>query len=208
LPWAITGLYIFSFIELNKIFNLALSIFYIIFPILALVYLFTNLHSTSFESSRRGVSLAWINPQYPQEISCIDNAARLYKLKNGISEYWNAKKITETNKTGLLVNQFDYNLGVLHWMNNLEWYKVKPYNGKEFVKYDFIVTEIIGGNEFKKNVEKTFGEPSAQIPCEMWNILIYMRMLPGCFCPTSNLLLFELSSQGAFLLLQIFNCHG
>jgi len=173
LPWAMTGLYIFSFIELNKIFNLALSIFYIIFPILALVYLFTNLHSTSFESSRRGVSLAWINPQYPQEISCIDNAARLYKLKNGISEYWNAKKITETNKTGLLVNQFDYNLGVLHWMNNLEWYKVKPYNGKEFVKYDFIVTEIIGGNEFKKNVEKTFGEPSAQIPCEMWNILIY-----------------------------------
>lgn len=172
-PWLITGLYVFNIIRLNKRLNEALNIFYYAFPILALSYLFTISHDSSFSPSRRGVPMAWLNPAYPQDIACIDNVARLYDLDNGISEYWNAKKITELNRTGLLVNQFDYNLNLLHWMNNLEWYKVKSNNGKDYVEYDFIVTETVGGDELKKNTEINFGIPSAKMVCGNWTVLIY-----------------------------------
>jgi tetratricopeptide (TPR) repeat protein len=171
-PWLITGFYVFNFVKCysrNKIIN----IFYILCPLVLLTYLFTDSHNSSFAPTRRGVPLAWLNPAYPQEIACVDNVARSYNLKAGISEYWVAKKITEVNKANLLVNQFTYNLDVHHWMNNTQWFLDKFKEKKDYIKYDFIVTETVGNQELKKNVEILFGKPSAQIQCGLWDILIY-----------------------------------
>lgn len=172
-PWFISGFYIFNMIlHYSKSYKI-IRIFYALCPLILLIYLFTESHNSSFAPTRRGVPLEWLNPAYPQEIACIDNVARAYGLKSGISEYWGAKKITEINKTGLQVNQFTYNLDVLHWMNNTEWYLNNNNNKKDYIKYDFVATEIVGNQELKRNSEILFGKPSAQVSCGLWDILIY-----------------------------------
>ena len=167
-PWVICGLYVFEFFKKSKI----LIKLCIIIPLITTIYIFTYSFDSSFKSLRRGVPLEWINPPYHQEMSCIDNAAKIYNLKYGVSEYWSAKWISELNRSGLLVNQFDYNINPLHWMNNIEWYRDTT-SKKNYVNYDFIATENTGGDEFKKNIKKYIGPPTFEISCGVWNLFVY-----------------------------------
>ena len=172
LPWVIVGLYLFDLRGRSaRTKNISRLAYFL--PFVAVLLLMTVAHDSSFQPSRRGISLAWLYPPYPQEIACIDEVARSYNLHFGISEYWDAKKISETSKTGLLVNQFTYNFDVLPWMNNDHWYKTKAPHKNGFIEYDFVITSSDTGSEVKKNTSRYLGSPSAEVVCGTWHVLIY-----------------------------------
>lgn len=50
------------------------------------------------------------------------------KVKYGIGDYWNSKKLTALSHRNIFVNQVTYDLDIYHWINNLEWYKNREYS--------------------------------------------------------------------------------
>ena len=166
LPWVMVGLYLFDLRNRNFVAKNFFRLAYFL-PLAALIPLLTVANNSSFKDSRRGISLEWSSPIHSSDVACLDEIARAHKLRYGMSEYWDAKQITEVSRAGLFVNQFTYNYDALHWMNNYHWYKTPGDQG--FVEYDFVVSST---RDFK-NVPLIFGPPSVENVCGTWHIYIY-----------------------------------
>jgi hypothetical protein len=96
--------------------------------------------------TRNFKSLAAWNDYYPNSIRRLDEYARRKNLKNGISEYWPAKRVTMLSKAGLRVSQVNHGLHPLLWINSRAWYD-RP--------FDFVMLE----NLEESRIRRRFGEP-------------------------------------------------
>jgi len=160
--------------EKFKMKNIYTSFLLIVIPILVILYLFTFSVNSNFGTLKKGIDLSWTRKSYPNEVSCLDNVAKAFDLKNGISEYWNAKKITETSKSNIWINQVTYNLELLHWMNNLNWYKDNYDERGELKKYNFIIVNTgPDGKEFSSKININIGAATHTVECGSYKILIY-----------------------------------
>jgi len=166
LPWVMVGLFLSPMRSAHNIKYFA--ILYLSPLVLFLPLLFGG-NASSFGSSRQGVSWETETP-YHQWIACADAVARSHHLKFGASEYWSAKSISETNHSGLFVNQFTYNFDVLHWINNFHWY-FDPANKNEPLRYDFIISSR--GESSWAKAQTLFGRPTEINTCNGHEILIY-----------------------------------
>ena len=63
---------------------------------------------------------------YPPEIKCLDDLESQLPSLNGISDYWQAKRISFLSRK-VNLNQATPNLFVHYWINNRKWYQEKRY---------------------------------------------------------------------------------
>jgi hypothetical protein len=96
--------------------------------------------------TRNFKSLAKLRDYYPDSIRRLDEYARRKNLKNGISDYWPARRVTMLSKAGLRVIQVDRELRPRLWINSRAWYD-RP--------FDFVLLENL--NESK--ILQRFGQP-------------------------------------------------
>ncbi len=95
---------------------------------------------------------------------------KIYPIKNGASEYWNAKPLTESNTSGIWVNQFNNQFQINHWMNNLNWYLDSE--SREPLKYDFIAVDTV--DESLKKLVSNVGPPTEIFFCGSTGFYLYL----------------------------------
>lgn len=108
------------------------------------------------------------NTPYPQDVECIDNAAREYSVKYAYSGYWMANYTTCLSKTGIKVNQWAFDLNEYHCLNHDQWYKQAPLPNAH------VPVMIIPKDLDVNGVLKKFGSPKTIKTCpEIGEIYLY-----------------------------------
>jgi len=79
---------------------------------------------------------------YPPKVKALDSICEKHNLKNGISDYWNAKWSTMFSKKNIKVHAVYQWTNIYEFGSNLEWYY-----GKEF---DFIIPDRLDSSEIRK----------------------------------------------------------
>ncbi len=104
---------------------------------------------------------------YPDDVACIDAAAAKYRLKNGIAEYWDAKRVAVLSKEGLNVAQVFGDLSPQRWiMSNAAFKGV----------YDFALINPDPRQPTQpdeRRIVELNGLPKASIQCGAIKMLIY-----------------------------------
>lgn len=110
---------------------------------------------------------------YPEFVACVDEHARKYNIKNGLSQYWFAKQLSLLSKNGLHVVQVRHGerspLAPEHWINNFNWYHKK---------FEFIITEerpYNPRNIYAKAMMRYFGIPAHVFVCDKKAVFVYNR---------------------------------
>jgi hypothetical protein len=100
--------------------------------------------------TRNFKSLAAWNDYYPDAIRRLDEYARQKNLKNGVSEYWPAKRVSMLSKAGLRVSQVDQKLHPHLWISSRAWYNRS---------FDFVLLE----NLREPWIIERFGQPRDEL---------------------------------------------
>lgn len=100
-------------------------------------------------------------------VRCLDEKASKYNLSYGISDYWNAERVSFSSQAHLKVNAIETPTDrlpiILYWNSNLDWYtKGDPH-------YNFVVTERLN----RDKLINLLGEPSEEFECASTTILTY-----------------------------------
>lgn len=122
-------------------------------------------------------SLAALADYYPEFARCVDENAQRRNIRNGLTQYWDAKYLSMLSKTGLhlvQVRQLQQGLWMEHFVNNLNWYNTD---------FDFVILEEVAGNPrsiWESNVIADYGAPADEFMCrdERGNnrlVLVYNR---------------------------------
>ena len=106
---------------------------------------------------------------YPPFVKCMDeNTARL-GIRNGISQYWQARPISLLTQNNLRVVQVGRDLSPFHWISNLNWYAMEP----EFAIIDLAVPENHPFRLDEQLITSRFGKPDATFQCEQSKVIVY-----------------------------------
>ena len=116
-------------------------------------------------------ALSELSDFYPDFVACIDEHTRKYDLKNGLSQYWYARKITMLSKNDVNVVQVRHGsrspLVPAHWINNYNWYNQK---------FEFVITEVLPDNPwniYPRAMVRYFGSPEHVFVCDEKAVLVY-----------------------------------
>jgi len=105
---------------------------------------------------------------YPELVEYLDNNSGKYGLSYGLSDYWHAKLITMFSRKNLRVNQVQYDLQEVYWINNREWYE---YTDDGRYKFNFIITDRLP----KDKLLEKFGSPGEVLITGRSEIWIYLK---------------------------------
>jgi hypothetical protein len=171
----------------NGLFSLRYLLFIPLFPILFLTYGVAHILPLRVSASLRlkrtgvlafaalmvilsGAVLIRVYAAHIEEdaISCLDSYSERYSLKRGLSDYWNAKRITLLSRKGLILNQVDRELKPYHWISNIEWFISDDLEPVTFIITDRLDTALILSR---------FGAPAASFQCAGTTTFVYNR--PG-----------------------------
>ncbi len=165
LPWFLVGIYVQRW-RLNSSFRLKVAVYFIPFLLLSV---FINEISNTEEYLPPNSRTFLPKSPYSSMAQCLDMTAVNYELHAGASEYWMAKFLTETNRSGIMVNQFNYFYQLNHWMNNLNWYRSQ--NSDSVLQYDFFTAN--SSEESFKTLLKNVGPPTEIVFCDGAGVFIY-----------------------------------
>ncbi len=115
--------------------------------------------------SARNTNVKAVFSYEPPAMRCIDDAAKRYGWRYGLSDFWNAKPISVYSRTGLRVNQITYNLTIDYYSNNIHWYEGKD----SLPSYDFVIVDRLN----KEALVDRYGPPSRVIHCGESEIFSY-----------------------------------
>lgn len=108
---------------------------------------------------------------YPPLVRCIDENAASLKIRNGISQYWQAKHISLLSKNDLRVVQVYRDLSPQHWINNLTWYRIQP----EFAVIDMSLPDDDPYRLDQELIIDRYGDPASIFQCGDSKVLVYNR---------------------------------
>lgn len=108
---------------------------------------------------------------YPPLVKCIDENAASLKIRNGISQYWQAKHISLLSKNDLRVIQVYRDLSPQHWINNLTWYRIQP----EFAVIDMSLPDDDPYRLDQELIIDRYGDPASTFQCGDSKVLVYNR---------------------------------
>ncbi|MFM6928196.1 MAG: hypothetical protein ACKOX6_07010, partial [Bdellovibrio sp.] len=113
-------------------------------------------------------AIANLRTYYPEEVKCLDENLSSRGITQGISGYWDAKRIAYTSHAGLQLAQLNMDEKTYHyWITNK-----KVFTGK----YDFIIAHNSYRPEYEKTVEQIaadFGAPLETIDCGVYKAMLY-----------------------------------
>lgn len=123
--------------------------------------------------------LAALADYYPADVQCFDDHTARHQVRYGISEYWDAKRLSLLSKRGLHVVQakqlYNNSLFPQHWINNIAWYRHD---------FSFIITQIAQDTSLVLEPEyviRRFGAPAASFTCAGKTALVYNREQDALF---------------------------
>ena len=187
-PWILVGSLVFLKFSLSKLVIKIFKFILFIFACIYLIWILNFSNTSTFKEMTEGVPLAWSTKNYSETNFCIDKIAKLNNIKYGLGEYWEAKNNTETSREDIFINQITNDFRILHWMNNLHWYK------NNNIDYDFIILEKDGSKELRQQINKFGLFPSKTFSCARKEIFIFKgyrkkhfnRFVHDRFDPTAN----------------------
>ena len=166
-PWTIVGILVLLNFSLSKLVIKIFKFILFIYTFIYIIWILNFSNPSTFPSITKGVPLDWSTEYYDETTFCVDKIAKLNNIKYGLSEYWVAKSITESSREDIFINQITYDFKILHWMNNLHWYK------NNTIDYDFVILETDGSKELRQEINKFGLFPSKIFSCSGKEILIY-----------------------------------
>ncbi|UIJ71065.1 hypothetical protein [Aurantimonas sp. HBX-1] len=99
----------------------------------------------------------------------LNSCRERYALENGYAEYWLARKLSVITDWTIDINQFaPWSPDPFFWGNNILWYYYDMDSG-HLGKSNFIISNGLQKNE----ITNRYGEPSNEVPCAEFNIMIY-----------------------------------
>ncbi len=108
---------------------------------------------------------------YPPSVRCLDEKTAQLGIKYGVANYWQAKPISLLSQNDLMVVQVNRDLSPFYWINNPDWYKIRP----EFAVIDLSLPENHPWRLDEDLIRNRFGEPDAIFQCEHSQVLVYNR---------------------------------
>jgi hypothetical protein len=108
---------------------------------------------------------------YPENVSCIDQNTKKYRVNNGIGSYYVVAPTFVSTKNDLRVSPIDYNFQILHWLSTYYWglrdsLPISP------VEINFII--VAPEEPIYDLIPGKFGKPSNEVRCGGWNVLFYL----------------------------------
>lgn len=110
-----------------------------------------------------GPSLAAYTPPL---VGCLDAQQARLGQGRGVSDYWNAKRVSLFSRTGLQVVQLSSELRPEHWISNIDWYLQRS---GPHPAYTFVVTERLDTALLRTR----FGEPRETFRCGSVEVYVY-----------------------------------
>ena len=144
---------------------------------LAAATLVIAVSSGAFGDLRKISSLANLSDYYPEFVRCLDQQTKARNIRNGMTQYWDAKYLSVLSKNHLhlvQVRQLEHGLFLEHLVNNLNWYNTD---------FEFVITEEVPGDLrsiWESIVVGDFEKPADTFTCQDKNgvarkVLVYNR---------------------------------
>ncbi|MBI1273775.1 MAG: hypothetical protein GC131_06805 [Alphaproteobacteria bacterium] len=170
--WIIAGLFYFRHLRATEGWKSVLAYALPVAALVAALPVLMFVRPDIFDQLRREDGTFGLpRTSYGPHMLCVDELARREGLRYGLSEYAEAKPVTEFSRAGVQVHQVTYEFDILHWMNNYHWYQdvLDPKSGQP--GYDFILS-YPAGSAYQR-VPFYFGEPDERVQCGSWQIMIF-----------------------------------
>jgi hypothetical protein len=127
-----------------------------------------------FQQQIRTTQGTYINSRsvvYPENISCIDEQTKKYKVHNGVASGSIVLPVFVTTKNDLRISQIDNNFHILHWLSSYYW-GLHDSSPTGPVEINYIIASP--QEPIYDSISEKFGKPDDEIPCGAWNILFYL----------------------------------
>lgn len=104
---------------------------------------------------------------YPADVACIDGVIGKYGLRNGIAEYWDAKRVSVLSKTSVNIAQVFQDLSAHQWITTTATFK----NAYDFALINLDSLAPVQPNE--QHIVEINGAPAASVQCGKIKVLVY-----------------------------------
>jgi hypothetical protein len=104
---------------------------------------------------------------YGPDLACIDDALADPSLRNGIAQYWDAKRIQAVSRRHLTLAQYESDLAEMRWITSERFFQPS---------YDFAIVDDREKPEFtlpRDRLAAINGEPARSVRCGDRTVLIY-----------------------------------